>query len=142
MENTLDDIRYSFYEIDEILKNIPDEFTNKLPNKFKDLINKNKLKNDFIYDKSKSLDNQLMLRNTKILLSVLYRNFLCSDEEKEFLEENDEKILNEKYDSDNLFKNKKVCKNELNEKLPVVVKEKWYIKILNFLRKCKFRNRP
>lgn len=73
------DLRYCFYEISEILKYLPAEWNDKLPESFIHLININKLKNNFIYDSTKSLDNQKMLRDTKVLLSFLYRAYWCSN---------------------------------------------------------------
>ncbi len=115
-----ENLNYSFYEISEILKHIPIEYNEKLPEKIRDLINENKIDNGFIYNEDKTLDNQEMLHDTKVLISLLYRNYWCDEETKEKLKREDENLLEihekklqEKYNSDNIFKNKKQ-NNEVN----------------------------
>ena len=44
---------------------------------------------EFVYDKSKSLNEQDMLKETRTLLSVLYRDYLASPEERKKLRERD-----------------------------------------------------
>lgn len=76
------DLKYSFYEVSEILKYLPVEWNEKLPESFKNLIKTNRLNNNFVYNENESLDNQKMLRSTKILLSFLYRAYWCSEGKK------------------------------------------------------------
>ena len=45
----------------------------------------------FEYDDSKELKDQNILRETKVLLSIMYRSYFCSEEEKKRLELEDEK---------------------------------------------------
>lgn len=105
------DLRYSFYEISEILRYMPIEYNEKLPQKFKNLINESKISNGFMYNKDKTLDNQEMLKDTKVLLSILYRTYWCSAEKRRELEEQDNNILKEKYNPENIFKNHNHTKN-------------------------------
>lgn len=107
MVHIQENLRYSFYEISEILRYMPIEYNKKLPEKFKNLINENKISNGFTYNKNKTLDNQEMLQDTKTLLSILYRTYWCTEEKRKFLEEEDNNILTKKYNPENIFKNRK-----------------------------------
>ena len=132
------DLRYCFYELSEILRYMPIGYNKKLPEKFKTLINENKISNGFAYNIDKSLDNQEMLYDTKVLLSILYRTYWCSDEKRRELEEKDNNILKNKYSYENLFKEKNKIGN-FNEddcKSLEVVQDKWYQKLMNFIKKC------
>ena len=131
------DLRYSFFEISEILRYMPIEYNSKLPEKLKNLINENKINNGFIYDKDKTLDNQDILRGTKVLLSVLYREYWCSKEKRTELEEKDNKILQEKYSYEKLFKEKNKTSNYKQEecKSLEIVPNKWYQKLFCFIKK-------
>lgn len=77
------DLKCSFYEVSEILKYLPVEWNEKLQESLKYFIKTNKLNNNFVYNKDKSLDKQKILRSTKILLSILYRAYWCSDQKKD-----------------------------------------------------------
>lgn len=90
----------------------------KIPNSFIELININR---DPQYkvniDYSKNINEQNLQKGTRILLALIYRDFLCSSEKKEELRAKDkeelikiEKELREKYNPDNIFK-----KNEIKE---------------------------
>ena len=78
-----------------------------------------------------------MLQDTKVLLSILYRTYWCSEEKRRELEEEDNKILNEKYNYDNLFKgkNKSEISNREEGNYLEIVHEKWYQKIIKFIKK-------
>lgn len=90
-----------------------------------------------------------MKPKTKTLLTIIYREYWCNEEERTELDkiliENDklyEAELREKYNPDNIFK-----KNDDNEKFPLnnelyenttlpieVKKERFYEKIINFFK--------
>ena len=132
------DLRYSFYEISEILRYMPMEYNKKLPEKFKNLINENKINNGFVYNRDKTLDNQEILHDTKIILSILYRMYWCLDEKRRELEEEDNKILEDKFNEENLFKvkNKVNTSKEKENHYLEVVQYRWYQKLFEFIKKC------
>ena len=121
------------------MRYLPIEYNSKLPKNFKDLINENKISNGFKYDTDKTLDNQEMLHDTKILLSILYRTYWCSEEKRKELEEEDNNILSQKYNSDNIFKNRKqdILPDETitNSVAMKEYKESIFVKIKNKIRK-------
>lgn len=99
------------------------------------------------FDYSVGLEKINFSPKTKALLAMIYRNYLCSEEEcKEFDQKifgNEEKYqqeLREKYNPDNIFKNtkkqqalqaKKNEKEENDQTMELIeYKEKWYHKIL------------
>lgn len=88
-----------------------------------------------------------MLKDTRIILSLIYRDYICTPElrkellikDKKEIEEA-EKLLHDKYEI-NLQKrienlNKKNTKEEENIAISIV-KEKWYQKLFNFIFKRK-----
>ena len=85
-------------EINEILGYLPTEYVEKIPAKLREFFNKVK-KVDYVskIDPYKQLDEQELTPKTKILLTVIYRNYWCNEEERaeldEILIENDKLTL-------------------------------------------------
>ena len=146
MKNT---INQAFTEVYDVINHMEIEMQEKIPQKFINLIKENrdldyKLNINYKEDIKKQL-----LKESKVILSLIYRDFLCSKEKKEKLLQLDleeirreEKILSEKYEIDfEKRKKEKIEKNiektkEQDEKLPIKVeKEKWYKKISEFLKR-------
>lgn len=146
MKNT---INQAFTEVYDVINHMEIEMQEKIPQKFINLIKENrdldyKLNINYKEDIKKQL-----LKESKVILSLIYRDFLCSKEKKEKLLQLDleeirkeEKILREKYEIDfEKRKKEKIEKNiektkEQDEKLPIKVeKEKWYKKISEFLKR-------
>ena len=145
-----DTINQAFTQVYDVINHMEIEMQEKIPKKFIDLIRENrdldyKLNINYKEDIKKQL-----LKESKVILSLIYRDFLCSKEKKEKLLQLDleeirreEKILSEKYEIDlEKRKKEKIEKNiekikEQDEKLPIKVeKEKWYKKIFEILKKC------
>lgn len=94
---------------------------------------------------SENIEEWKLEDKTKALLAMLYRNYWCNEEEKreydKILTQNEEKYqqeLREKYNIENIFKDKnrnEEMKQE-NTNLPIVqTNEKLYKKILDFIKK-------
>lgn len=139
-----ENIYKAFSEVDTILEYSSEEIRNKVPDKFRQLIKNNKDNNyKLILDEHKKLKDQKLLIETREILSLIYRDYLCSeDERKELIKINNQRLeeINEEYDIQNIFdkrKNKVSAEDDINkETLPVVInEEKWYKKIFNFIRK-------
>lgn len=139
-----ENIYKAFSEVDTILEYSSEEIRNKVPDKFRQLIKNNKDNNyKLILDEHKKLKDQKLLIETREILSLIYRDYLCSeDERKELIKINNQRLeeINEEYDIQNIFdkrKNKVSTEDDINkETLPVVInEEKWYKKIFNFIRK-------
>lgn len=143
----------AFSEVNEIIKMMPDELTNKIPSKFKKMLEDERDK-EYNPNIQEPLENQKLKNETIIILGLIYRDFLCSPDEKRRLQEKDarelqevqkaiEEEIREKYNPDDIFKNKREIKNEeqTEEKsLTVLQEEKWYQKIFNIIKGIFKRN--
>lgn len=130
-------------EIDEILGYLPKEQVERIPAKLREFFTKVK-KEDYVskIDPNKLLDEQELLPKMEILLTVLYRNYWCNEEERAELDkiliENDKKYeeeLREKYNIDNIFKKKENEEiKEIEEKsLAIYDNRMWYQKAVEFI---------
>lgn len=136
-------------QLDDLLGYLPKEEVEKIPINLRDFFKKIKNNNyDLRINPYKELEKQELLPKTKILLTIIYRNYWCTEEEKveldKILFENDikyEKELLEKYDPNNMFKkvdNIKTIPKEkdLEEKnITVYSRELWYEKIVKFIKR-------
>lgn len=91
-------------------------------------------------DYSKSIVDQDILQETRAILSILYRDYLCSKEEKEVLKriesfemamQDEEK--HKKYEVK--FDEKPIISTEKSEENSLIKKEKWYEKIICYIKK-------
>ena len=146
MKNTTNQ---AFSETYDVINHMSKEMQEKIPKSFINLIKENRdLDYKFNIDYSTDIKKQL-LKETKVILSLIYRDYLYSREKREELlvldiEEirREEKSSQEKYqiDYDSRKKEKlqdvEELKNKEQETLPIKVeKDKLYIKIINFIKK-------
>ena len=146
----------AFTEVNEIIKLMPEELVNQIPSKFREMIQEERDRN-YVPDIKEPLENCKLKEETSIILGLMYRDFLCSPEERKKLHEKDAKELQEvkkaieeearqKYNPEDLFKNKKneekvTYKEETEEKsMTIVQEEKWYQKIFNIIKNIFKRN--
>ena len=140
----------AYAEVDAILDMLETEAVEKIPLKVREFFKNEKDKN-YIPKFSESfsdIDNIELMRETICLLTILDINYWCeTEEEKQFilnnLKENDkikEEELRERYNPDNIFKNK-VDDNINNESVGLIeYKERSIIKrildkIIRFLKR-------
>lgn len=139
----------AFTEVNEIIKMMPIELVNKIPSKFREMIVEEKYKN-YIPDIKEPIEKRKLKNETIIILGLIYRDFLCSPDERKKLQEKDarelqevekaiEEEIREKYNPDDIFKNRN--KIVLQEEQPseetrmtIVQEEKWYQKIFNLIK--------
>ncbi len=142
--------KQSLKEVNTILNFMGKEYINKLPNKLVSFIKEN-MDNSYIsnINVNTPINEQPIKNDTKILLSLLYRHYWCSEEKKRELLKEDvhlknerEKEIREKYNPDNIFKNKqqKIISEEsvVNNVSMVEYKESIFKRILKKI-KCIFR---
>lgn len=134
----------AYAEIDEILGYLPDEYVNKIPVKLREFYKKAKDK-EYIskIDPYKTLDNQDMKHTTKVLLTIIYREYCCNEEVKAELDkiliENDRKHeaeIREKYNPDNIFKKKDDSEEIENIEETALINyenKTWYKKTIDFI---------
>jgi hypothetical protein len=138
----------AFSEVDEIFDLMPSELLSKIPNKFKELIRNHK-SDTYIPNIHEPFENCELKYETHIVLALIYRDFLCSPQEKQELLLRDAKRiqefeieLREKYNPDNIFKNHPKESNDFDTAINnctamVEVKDKnflqrFFAKIKNF----------
>ena len=105
----------AYAEVDAILELLEDEYVNRIPAQVREFFKKEKNKEYILNIRSDiGLDGQKIKAETISLLTLLQINYLCDSEEerKEILkelQENDrlkEEELREKYNPNNIFKNR------------------------------------
>ena len=104
----------AYAEIDEILNLLEDKYRDKVPEKVRAFFKEEKMV-DYkpTIDVNTPLIQQNLKRETIVLLAILNINYWCeNEEEKQFFlnelakNEDEKKKLEEKYNPNNLFKNK------------------------------------
>lgn len=138
----------AFTEVNEIIKMMPDELVNKIPSKFREMLEDERDK-EYNPNIQEPLEKCKLKNETIIILGLIYRDFLCSQDEKRRLQEKDarelqevqkaiEEEIREKYNPDDIFKkkNEKKIEYQNTEETSIIViqEEKWYKKIFNLIR--------
>ena len=140
----MEECRKALSEVSVIINNIPEELQVKISENFKNTIEKEK-------DKEYNPNiNDLVIKNeilpeTVIILGMIYRDFLCSESEREILKKEEQEKAEkqykeniEKYSYENLFKkseNDNLNDKKENKELALIeIKPKWYEKVLEFFR--------
>jgi len=127
--------RVAFSEIEQILNLMPTSLSNRIPLGFKQIIASEK-SSTYIPKISEPIEECKLKEETMIILAIIYRDFLCSSQERKELLERDsiklkefEKELIERYDPNNIFKNRqKSLENNLPEENAIIeYKEKNFI---------------
>lgn len=137
----------AYKEVVEILKYVPKESVDKIPQTMLDTFN-SKMDNsyNFSVDINKSFEEQELLEETKAILANIFRDYWATPYQKERIEAKEkydrlkieeEKRANCNYD---IFKKESKTENKENEvnnsNLPVEIKkEKFYEKIIKFFKK-------
>ncbi len=109
----------AYTEILTILNYIPQEEYEKIPKEVIQFYQENCDKEyKFIFDISKPLEEQKMLRETNVIIVELFKNYFATQTQKEKLqkililnEEQKQEELRKKYNPDEIFKNRKNNKN-------------------------------
>ncbi len=142
--------REAFTEVNVIIQLMPEELVDKIPSRFRVMLEEEKDKN-YHPDIKEPLEEQKLKEETIIILGLIYRDFLCSPEERKELQEKDakelqevqmamEKEMREKYNPNDILKNRRKNNSEEqshteNTSMIVVKEEKWYQKIFQIIKK-------
>ena len=134
----------AFKEISELIKFFPRSEYRRIPKSFINFIEEHMDNNyDYIVEHIDDFQNQEMLDETKIILSIIYRDFIASDEVKKQIYETEnfellqeEKRIREKYNPDNLFKNRDNKVEPVEKSVAMVeYKESIFTKIKNWFKR-------
>ena len=139
----INETKLAYSEVDAILELLEDEYVEKVPKKIREFFEEEKDENYVPIIKADiSLLEQNLKRETFSILTILELNYWCNSQQEkqellQELKENEEeyqKELYEKYNPDNIFKNKDI--NEQNPNIALVeYKEKGFIrKILDKIK--------
>lgn len=136
----------AFKEVYVILKSLGKEITDKIPPRFMNLIEENMDKDYiFILDDNTPIEEQNLSNEALGLISLIYRDYIVSDEEREKIKAEEKKRreevqveLSQKYSYENLFKKNKTTAEEKveinsNEEM-IIAEEKWYTKLINKIK--------
>ena len=134
----------TYTEIGCLLKHFPNSFVEKLPNKLLEIINSKADRKYLIdVDTKKSINEQNISNKTKMILAVLTYNYWSNEKQKDIIRKklyDNEKIsqrnLTEKYNSDNLFKNKETKVETVENSVAMIeYKESIFTKIKNWFKR-------
>ena len=111
----LKDNMLAYAEVDEILNLLEKEYRERVPEKIRNFFKEEKMPDyNPKIEIGKPLTEQSLKRETMVLLAILNINYWCdSEEEKQMFidemakNEEEKRELEEKYNPDNLFKNRK-----------------------------------
>ncbi|MBQ3408604.1 MAG: hypothetical protein IJH12_05310 [Clostridia bacterium] len=141
------DIKHAnaYSEILEILKYLTPEDYEKIPKEKIEFFEKNANKNyTFNYNPDKTLQEQNVSKTTRIIIGILFRDYWATEEQRDKIVKfqqqermRAEKEKEEKYSTENLFKNNiKTSENENNEvALVEYKKDKWYKRLIMKINK-------
>lgn len=137
----------AYKEVIEILKNVPKESFDKIPQTMIDTFNAKMDTNyNFSIDINKDFEEQELLDETKAILAIIFRDYWATPYQKERIQAKEkydrqrieeEKRANFNYDIFNKDNKAKNIEHELSKKnLPIEVKkEKLYERIVIFFKK-------
>ena len=134
--------KQAFSEVYDIIYNMG--IYNEIPKSFIELINSNR---DIEYkvniDYTQSLNEQELQKGTRVLLSLIYMDYLCSQEERQMLIQKDKNELikieeekREKYNPEILFKKqvKNIEEVKTNEQSIMIYKESILKRLINKIK--------
>lgn len=114
------DYNDAYAEVLEVLNYIPMEEYKKIPKSFITFMEENcNEKNEFVYNIALPFEKQNLSENAMDILAMIYRLFLATDQKKKELDrvdklimQNEEMQKREKYNPDDLFRNKQSTEND------------------------------
>ena len=131
-------------EVSTILNHLSKNDYNKIPEELIKIIEENKDK-EYVWDynETKDLENQDVSRDTIAILTYINMQYLLNEKQREFMQknlhENQKKIeeaKREKYNPDDLFKNKNSEVEKVEETVAMVTyKESIFTKIKNWFKR-------
>ncbi len=142
----------AYKEVIEVLKCTKREDVNRIP-KYRILLWKTNMKKDYDFkiDKTKPLEEQNLSNEAKAIIANIFKKYWATDYQKARIEakekydiEQIEKEKHEKYNPDNIFKNKIVEEQTQSvEETSMIVanEEKWYKKIFDIIKNFFNRNK-
>lgn len=135
--------REAFTEVNEILKYLDEELLKKIPREFMNNIRENMSTSYMLkYDKTKGINEQSLKQETRAILSVIYRDYICDERKREEIIQKDrrewfdlEQKKKEEYENKGMFKTYIQTQNlNENKALQVIEKQNIISKIIEKIR--------
>ena len=132
--------RQALFEVYKILENTDEEIKNKIPEKFIKFVKENMDKNyKFELEKGKELVRQNLKSETKQIIALIYKYYICGEEERKKIVEKEKIDIRKNFYIDFNKNKKSKIKNIQNRdeienfetSLVEIKKEKWYKKLIN-----------
>ena len=132
--------RQALFEVYKILENTDEEIKNKIPEKFIKFVKENMDKNyKFELEKGKELVRQNLKSETKQIIALIYKYYICGEEERKKIVEKEKIDIRKNFYIDFNKNKKSKIKNIQNRdeienfetSLLEIKKEKWYKKLIN-----------
>ena len=141
------DVNKRLVEVNEVLLHLPEKEMAKIPEEV--ILNIwNKMDKEYKYKLLKDVDfeKQIMMRETKVLLAIIYRDFWATEYECDRINkkvnydvQKYEENKKQEYNSEDIFKRKQQRVQE-NVNLPIVLeKRNFFVKLIDYI-KNKFLN--
>jgi len=137
--------RQAYSEINTVLQYMPEEYVKKIPSKILNLFETEKLENyEVNINKDNPLDKTYLSKKTMVIIAMLNYQYWCPNKKvkndlyKQYLSNNEkyEEEIREKYNIDNLFKNKAEEKEIKQENVALeIYKESIIKRIINKIKK-------
>ena len=129
--------RQALFEVYKILENTDEEIINKIPEKFMKFVKENMDTNyKFELEKGKELIKQNLKDETKQIIALIYRDYICDEKEHEKEVINDYNInfnRNKELEKEGLQKENNI--ENIEKSLLEIKREKWYKKLINKILK-------
>ena len=134
--------KIAYSEVLEILKYISKEEFNKIPQDMLEMFKANAINNnEFVYNPRKTLQEQNVSETARTIIAILFRDYWATENQKEKILKKQnydrEKIKEEMYNTNNIFKKHNTQQNEAyikNEVAMIEYKESIFTKIKNWFR--------
>ena len=140
-----DNYKNAFKQVYDILENTEEELVSKIPEKFLDFLKENMNKDyETHIQKDVEIDKQPLLKETENILSLIYRSYWATEEEKENFKITDKQELLSKQKAvknvNEIFNSKTdIDKISISKDLVVIEKEsfikRFFKKIANLFKK-------
>ena len=134
--------KIAYSEVLEILKYISKEEFNKVPQDMLEMFKANAINNnEFVYNPRKTLQEQNVSETARTIIAILFRDYWATENQKEKISKKQnygrEKIKEEMYNTNNIFKKHNTQQNEAyikNEVAMIEYKESIFTKIKNWFK--------
>ena len=131
----------AFAEVDEILQIMPIDLLIKIPLQFKKVISENRSQN-YIPKIKEPIKEEDLKYETRVILGIIYRDFLADPEEREKLQAQDaeelrkiEEELQKQYDVEKIFTKRKIQNETENSINMIIYKEQGFLqKLFNLIK--------